>query len=240
MPGREEEAEREAAQDDQRDEHERTSRPGEDGCERRRGCEAEDERAEWPGAVRDAAGGDVRRGLDRGRDEKDRADRHRAEPEIGETERRQHAQRPEEERTASTMNHAACSTRGSRNAWPSAESRCRSSGGSDGVVTAQPTSASEPTPTAPNVQPVPATDAIPPSTGPTSAPSTAAPNAWPISVPRLPGGDAETSQASAPVHVNALASPWTKRAVSSCHAASETPKTQCRAQPRSDRRSPSA
>ena len=70
---------------------------------------------------------------------------------------------------------------------------------------------------------MPATDATPPSTGPASAPTTAAANARPISVPRRSAGAADTSQASAPVQVKALARPCTKRAVSSCHAVSAIP-----------------
>jgi hypothetical protein len=76
------------------------------------------------------------------------------------------------------------------------------------VAAAQPASASEAAATAPNVQPVPASDAMPPSTGPSSAPTTAAAKAWPMSAPRRPAGEAATSHASAPVQENALARPW--------------------------------
>src|SRR5262249_26906072 len=77
--------------------------------------------------------------------------------------------------------------------------------------------------TAPNVQPTPATDAIPPITGPKSAPTTAAAKAFPIRRPRRSGGALATSHASAPVHENDEAHPWAKRARSSCHACSATP-----------------
>ena len=70
---------------------------------------------------------------------------------------------------------------------------------------------------------MPATEAIPPRTGPKSAPPTAAAKAWPISAPRRPAGAAATSHASAPVQENALASPCAKRARSSCHAESASP-----------------
>src|SRR5205814_63823 len=60
--------------------------------------------------------------------------------------------------------------------------------------------------------------------GPNSAPAIAAPNAEPISCPRRPPGAAATSHASAPVHVNALETPWKKRATSSDHSESASPK----------------
>ena len=59
----------------------------------------------------------------------------------------------------------------SRKAANSAESGCGSSGGAAGVDAANATSPSDATPTAPNVQPVPANDATPPSTGPKSVPA---------------------------------------------------------------------
>ena len=74
-----------------------------------------------------------------------------------------------------------------------------------------------------NVRPVPAIEAIPPRIGPQSAPPIARPNAVPISAPRRPGGAAATSQASAPVHENELASPCAKRARSSCQTESAKP-----------------
>ena len=69
-----------------------------------------------------------------------------------------------------------------------------------------------------NAGPVPTNDAIPPSTGPKSAPPIASPKAEPISAPRRAGGAAATSQASAPVHENALANPCMNRATSSCQS----------------------
>jgi hypothetical protein len=66
-------------------------------------------------------------------------------------------------------------------------------------------------------------DATPPSTGPNSAPPIANPSAVPISPPRRAGGAAATSQASPPVHENALERPWRNRARSTCHSSPATP-----------------
>ena len=92
------------------------------------------------------------------------------------------------------------------------------------MTTAQAASPSEAIATAPNVQPVPAIAAIPPRTGPRSAPATAAANAWPINCPRRALGELATSQASEPVQENELASPWQNRARSSCQASLARPK----------------
>ena len=76
----------------------------------------------------------------------------------------------------------------------------------------------------PNAGPVPVIDATAPSTGPKRAPAIAAPKAEPINCPRLPGGAAATSQASDPVHENALETPCTNRARSSAQTESASPK----------------
>ena len=47
----------------------------------------------------------------------------------------------------------------------------------------------------------------------------------PIRLPRRPAGDIVTSQASAPVHENALASPCRNRVTSSCHGSVAIPKS---------------
>jgi SpoIID/LytB domain protein len=104
-----------------------------------------------------------------------------------------------------------------RKARISAESGCGRSGRSAGVNAAQAARPSEAAPTTTNVARTPACEATAPSTGPKSAPPVAAANAPPIVVPRRDAGVPATSQASAPVHENALASPWAKRAASSSH-----------------------
>src|SRR5205807_6737072 len=86
-------------------------------------------------------------------------------------------------------------------------SGCGSSGAAAGIVHAVTASASAAAPTVPNAGAVPVYDATAPRTGPNIAPAIATPNAAPISCPRLAEGDAVTSQASPPVHVNALDAP---------------------------------
>jgi hypothetical protein len=100
---------------------------------------------------------------------------------------------------------------------------CGSSGVAAGMRHANTASARAMTATDPNAAPVPVYEAIAPSTGPKSAPAIAAPKAEPISCPRLPGGEAATSQASEPVHENALETPCMKRARSSAHTESARP-----------------
>ncbi len=101
---------------------------------------------------------------------------------------------------------------------------CGSSSPELGVASAHATSAKAATPIAPNVQPTPTTDASPPTTGPKSAPTTAAAKALPIMRPRRSGGASVTSQPSAPVQVSAEATPCAKRARSSCQASWARPK----------------
>ncbi len=123
----------------------------------------------------------------------------------------------------STTSQQPASICGSVSALNSSPRPCASPVRSSGVAPAQATRPRESTPTTANVQPMPATEATPPSTGPNSAPPTAVANAVPIRRPRRPGGAAATSQAIAPVHENALASPCAKRAASSCHGWSAIP-----------------
>src|SRR3954453_5235085 len=122
-----------------------------------------------------------------------------------------------------TTNQHAPSIRGSRSARMSVIGPCISAGRRAGVATAQPTRPSESAAKTPNVQPMPATDAIPPITGPKSAPTTAVANVRPIRRPRRSAGASATSHAIAPVHENALATPWAKRAASSCHGSVAIP-----------------
>jgi hypothetical protein len=93
------------------------------------------------------------------------------------------------------------------------------------MTTAAAARPSDATPIAPNVQPVPRTDATPPSTGPNKAPATAIAKARPISEPRFSAGEPATSHASAPVHENAPAKPCRKRAASSSQACVSIPNT---------------
>ena len=125
-------------------------------------------------------------------------------------------------------NQPAASTRRSAIVRSSAAASCARSFAGAGTIAAQPTSPNDATATAPNVQPMPATDATPPITGPKSAPKTAAANARPIRAPRRSGGDDATSHPSAPVHENALAIPCAKRAASSSHAWSRRRTRRCR------------
>ena len=124
-----------------------------------------------------------------------------------------------------TTSQQPASIRRSESAPRSAPGPCISPGGRPGVIAAHPTRPSERTPTVVKVTPIPASEATPPSTGPNSAPATAVANAVPIRLPRLPGGDADTSHAIAPVHENALATPWANRAASSCHGSLAIPKS---------------
>src|SRR5439155_24321515 len=89
----------------------------------------------------------------------------------------------------------------------SIRSGCGSPGAAAGVVEAAAASTSAAAPTVPKAGAVPVYDATAPRTGPNIAPAIATPNAAPISCPRLPGEEAATSQASPPVHVNALDAP---------------------------------
>ena len=66
---------------------------------------------------------------------------------------------------------------------------------------------------------MPANDATPPMTGPSSAPNSAAPIALPSSRPRDCAGESATSHASAATHEHALAAPCRKRASSISHTA---------------------
>src|SRR6266542_38903 len=106
----------------------------------------------------------------------------------------------------------------------SIRSDCGRSGAAAGVIHAAVARTSDRPATVPNAGPVPVYDAIAPSTGPKSAPTIAAPNADPISCPRRPGGDAATSQASAPVQENALETPCRNRARLSVQTESARPK----------------
>ena len=103
-------------------------------------------------------------------------------------------------------------------------SGCGGEGGNAGVSHVQTARAPPSTATLPKAQPVPTTEAMPPSTGPKSAPPIAAAIAEPISSPRRAGGDAATSHASPAVQVNELDTPWRKRAATSGTYASSTPK----------------
>src|SRR4051794_2024685 len=125
----------------------------------------------------------------------------------------------------SSTNQPAKSIRRSPSARRSSDGLCGSGRRGLLVAAAHATSANEATPIAPNVGAVPATDATPPTTGPNNAPNTAAANTFPIRRPRRAGGASVISHPSAPVHVNADAVPWTKRAASSCHASCTRPKT---------------
>ena len=71
----------------------------------------------------------------------------------------------------------------------------------------------------------PATVAIAPTTGPISAPKTAAPIVVPISAPRRSRGAAATSHASAPAQESALPIPCRSRAAPRAHASSANAKT---------------
>ena len=66
--------------------------------------------------------------------------------------------------------------------------------------------------------------AAPPITGPRSTPNSAAPSAPPIACPRRSGAVTPISHASAPAHVHAPPTPWTKRAASSTPILSAWPK----------------
>ena len=76
-----------------------------------------------------------------------------------------------------------------------------------------------------NAGPVPTWMAAHPTTGPKSAPTTAAPIAVPSSSPRFSSGALAESQAKPAAHVQAPPSPWTKRAASSTPAVCVQPKT---------------
>ena len=66
----------------------------------------------------------------------------------------------------------------------------------------------------------PTIEAKPPRTGPSSAPTIAAPSAVPRSSPRRLRGAEPISQASPPAQESALPRPWTKRAMPRPHALS--------------------
>ena len=179
-------------------------------------------------------------GLERRRAEERRADRDRAEAELGEAQRPEHAERAEEQRGEDDEPEPA-SIRRSRSAPKSAPGPWVSSGTPAGVAAAQATRPSEATPTGaerPRRCPRPRrcrrararrARRRPRSRTPADQRSRAS-----------PGGDAATSHASAPVHENALASPWTKRAASSCHASLANPNSAVHARRSSCRRAPSA
>jgi hypothetical protein len=113
---------------------------------------------------------------------------------------------------------------GTPSARTSVLSGCGRSGVAAGVSHAATSSTSASAATPPNAGAVTVSEETAPTTGPNNAPTIAAPNAEPISCPRRPGGDAATSQASAPVHVNALETPWQNRARSSDHSEFARPK----------------
>ena len=179
--------------------------------------------------------------LERGRAEEDGADRDRAEAERRQPQRCEHDERPEEERgeedePGRAEDRAVAERADERRGILRARRRRRG-----GVAAAQATSANEATASAPNVQPIPAIDATPPTTGPKSAPATAAAKARADQrARRFADGAAATSQPSAPVHVNALATPCRKRARSSCQASWRARRARCRARQSSSRPRPRA
>ena len=136
---------------------------------------------------------DVVPGLERRGAEPDRADRARAEAEIDRRSGTSTASVPKSSAGRTTSQKPASSPAGRGSAAKSEESGWGSSGAAAGVAAAHAASPSDATPTALNVQPVPASDATPPSTGPKSVPPTAAANAEPMSVPRRPSGAAATA-----------------------------------------------
>jgi hypothetical protein len=100
---------------------------------------------------------------------------------------------------------------------------CGVSGETAGVAAAPVARSTASPATVANAGAVPVKEATAPSTGPNNAPAIAAPKADPINRPRRPAGAAATSHASAPVHENALDTPWRKRARSSDQTESAKP-----------------
>ncbi len=76
-----------------------------------------------------------------------------------------------------------------------------------------------------NAGPVPTWVATAPINGPKSAPTTAAPMAYPSSSPRRSSGATVASQARPAAQVHAPPSPWTNRAASSTNGLDAQPNT---------------
>ena len=114
---------------------------------------------------------------------------------------------------------------GSRTAGSAARSPCGSDLWGAGTRNATTISPIPATAAAAKAGPVPTWPATAPTTGPNSAPITAAARPVPSSSPRRSGGAAVAIQAMAAVQVHAPPRPCTKRAASSTGAAVAKPKT---------------
>jgi hypothetical protein len=125
---------------------------------------------------------------------------------------------------ASAISHIPVTSRLSRSAGPAARRPCGSGGRGAGTANAAAIRATPATEAAENAGPVPIWLASAPTTGPKRAPTTAAPSAMPSSSPRRSSGAAADSQARAAAQVQAPATPWTNRALSSTTALDDHPK----------------
>ena len=124
-----------------------------------------------------------------------------------------------------TTNQMLRATRRFCTAWTKAESGWGEVRGGAWVRAAQTARPTAIRPAAPNAGAWPTTEAIPPSTGPKSAPTIAAAIAVPIVCPRRSAGASPTSHASPAVHASALPNPWTKRETSRTTIESPVAKT---------------
>jgi hypothetical protein len=125
---------------------------------------------------------------------------------------------------ASAISHLPVASRGSRSAGTTSRSAWDPPGFGGGTANAATISAAAATEAAENAGPVPTWMAAQPTAGPKSAPTTAAPNAVPSSSPRFSSGALTESQARPADHVQALPTPWMKRAASSTDAVCVQPK----------------
>ena len=113
-------------------------------------------------------------------------------------------------------------TRPSRSAPSSSRGLDVPSGAGGGIVSAHSASASPASAAPQNTGVTPSTSASAPTTGPSSAPPTAAAIVVPSISPRRSRGAAVATQAMAPAHDAAPPTPWAKRAMSSTRI--ESPK----------------
>jgi hypothetical protein len=128
-------------------------------------------------------------------------------------------------RPASIVSHSPKPIRRSRAARNASRSPCGTAARGAGTPNATAISTPPATAALVNAGPVPISSAIAPTTGPNSAPATAAPMAVPIISPRRSGGASVASQAMPPAQVHAPPTPWTNRAESRTVAAETHPKT---------------
>ena len=180
----------------QREEQERADQAGQRDPDRRRA----------PPAVGRAADDELDAALDRRRGEERRADHRAAGAERVEPQRREHLDRPDRERVRRDEPGADADARVAqrRREAPAGRRRARRAGA--GARRTSPSTAAS-TPTAPNGSSGPVTRAIAPSTGPSRKPTTAAPIAPPIVVPRRSGGVVATSQPIPPAQEQRGAEP---------------------------------